>query len=125
MARPVRGVDCQRWRDCEVSEADLAAVPAWPRRKNQRCVADFRNKAIKTDRQLRRDPGYVADFTNVPIRTTEVAVQPDPQELAMMRDLQRTGNYGAAPAEVLRYVFFSWWIERFMQGPKHFEDLRA
>jgi uncharacterized protein len=88
-------------------------------------VADFRNKAIKTDRELRRDPGYVADFTNVPIRTTEVAVQPDPQELAMMRDLQRTGNYGAAPAEVLRYVFFSWWIERFMQGPKHFEDLRA
>jgi len=67
----------------------------------------------------------VPDFTNVPIRTTEVAVQLDPQELTMMRDLQQTGNYGAAPAEVLRYVFFSWWIERFMHGPKHFEDLRA
>jgi hypothetical protein len=109
----------------EGSEADLAAVPTWPRYKNQRSVADFRNKAIKTDRELRRDPGYMPDFTNVPIRTTEVAVQLDPQELAMMRDLQQTGNYGAAPAEVLRYVFFSWWIERFMQGPKHFEDLRA
>ena len=43
----------------------------------------------------------------------------------MLEDLQKTGNYGTTPAEVLRYVFFSWWIERFMQGPKHFDDLKA
>ena len=43
----------------------------------------------------------------------------------MLADLQKTGNYGTTPAEVLRYVLFSWWIERFMQGPKHFDDLKA
>ena len=107
------------------SETDLAAVPAWRKYKNQRSPADFKVKAIKPDRELRRDPSYVPEFTNVPIRTTEVAVQLDAQELAMLRDLQRTGNYGATPAEVLRYVFFSWWIERFMHGPKHFADLKA
>ena len=105
------------------SEADLAAVPAWPKYKNQRSPADFKIKTIKPDRELRRDPSYVPEFTNVPIRTTEVAVQLDAQELAMLWDLQQTGTYGATPADVLRYVFFSWWIERFMHGPKHFEDL--
>jgi hypothetical protein len=61
----------------------------------------------------------------VPIRTTEVAVNLDAQEAAVLEDLQKTGNYGTTPAEVLRYVLFSWWIERFMHGPKHFEDLKA
>ena len=28
-------------------------------------------------------------------------------------------------AEVLRYMLFSWWIERFVQWPKHFDDLKA
>jgi uncharacterized protein len=107
------------------SDRDLAAVPAWPKYKNQRSPADFKIKSIKADRELRRDPSYVPEFTNVPIRTTEVAVNLDAQEAAMLEDLQKTGNYGTTPAEVLRYVLFSWWIERFMHGPKHFEDLKA
>jgi hypothetical protein len=107
------------------SDTDLAAVPAWPKYKNQRSPADFKIKSIKADRELRRDPSYVPEFTNVPIRTTEVAVNLDAQEAAMLEDLQKTGNYGTTPAEVLRYVLFSWWIERFMHGPKHFEDLKA
>jgi hypothetical protein len=39
--------------------------------------------------------------------------------------LKATGRYGGTDAEVLRYVLFSWWIERFMKGPKHFDDLRS
>ena len=107
------------------SAADLAAVSAWPKYKNQRSPADFKVKSIKSDRELRREPSYVPEFTNVPIRTTEVAVTLDAEEAAMLEDLQKSGNYGTTPAEVLRYVFFSWWIERFMQGPKHFDDLKA
>ena len=107
------------------SAADLAAVPAWPKYKNQRSPADFKVKSIKSDRELRREPSYVPEFTNVPICTTEVAVTLDAEEAAMLEDLQKSGNYGTTPAEVLRYVFFSWWIERFMQGPKHFDDLKA
>jgi uncharacterized protein len=107
------------------SEADLAKVPSWQKFKNQRSPADFKVKNIKADRALRRDPGYVPDFLNVPIRTTEVPVPLDDDEVAALDALKRTGLYGATDAEVLRYVLFSWWIERFMQGPKHFEDLRA
>src|SRR6476646_11154433 len=53
------------------SDTDLAAVPAWPKYKNQRSPADFKIKSIKADRELRRDPSYLPEFTNVPIRITE------------------------------------------------------
>jgi hypothetical protein len=43
----------------------------------------------------------------------------------MLTALGQTGLYGSSDGDVLRYVLFSWWIERFMQGPKHFEDLKA
>ena len=107
------------------ARSDLADVPDWPKYRNQRSPADFKVKSIKADRELRRDPTYVAEFTNVPIRTTEVAVSLEEDEAAALEDLEKSGNYGMTPAEVLRYVLFSWWIERFMQGPKHFEDLKA
>jgi uncharacterized protein len=107
------------------TQADLDGVPHWPKFRNQRSPADFKVKAIKADRELRRDPTYVPEFTNVPIRTTEVPVGLDADEAAALEALERTGLYGATDAEVLRYVLFSWWIERFMHGPKHFEDLKA
>jgi hypothetical protein len=105
------------------TDADLAQVPQWPKFRNQRSPADFKVKTIKADRELRRDPGYRPEFTNVPIRTTELPVTLSGDEAAALASLQSTGLYGATAAEVLRYVVFSWWIERFMQGPKHFEDL--
>jgi hypothetical protein len=105
--------------------SDFADVPNWPKFKNQRSPADFKIKTIKADRELRRDPTYVPEFTNVPIRTTEVTVNLEADEAAALDALERSGNYGATDAEVLRYVLFSWWIERFMRGPKHFEDLKA
>src|SRR5262249_52183845 len=107
------------------SEADLAAVPAWPKYKNQRSPADFKIKTIKPDRELRSDPSYVPEFINVPIRTTEVAVQLDAQKIAMLWGFEQNGNYGGTPRDGLPLLFFSWWVERFMHGPKHFEDLRA
>lgn len=107
------------------SETDLAQVPKWPKFKNQRSPAEFKVKTIKADRELRRDPGYIPEFLNVPIHTTEVSVPLDADEIAALEALKRTGVYGATDGEVLRYVLFSWWIERFIQGPKHFEDLKA
>jgi hypothetical protein len=35
------------------------------------------------------------------------------------KQLKITGKYGESDAEVLRYVFFTWWIGEFMHGPKH------
>jgi len=107
------------------NDADMERVPQWPKFKNQRSPDDFKVKNIKADRELRRDPEYVSEFTNVPIRTSELSLALDDTEAAALAALKGTGLYGASDADVLRYVLFSWWIERFMQGPKHFEDLKA
>ena len=107
------------------TEDDLASVPEWPAFQNQRRPEDFRNGVIKADRELRRDPGYAAEFTNHPIVVEEVAVALSEEEYRQLHALMATGLYGATDGDALRYVLFSWWIENFMQGPKHFEDLKA
>ncbi len=109
----------------EPSEEALAAVPESPKLGTQRTPAHFKNKTIKADRVLKRDPDYVPEFTNVPIRTIELAINLDADEARALETLKATGAYGAADSEVLRYILFSWWIERFMRGPKHFDDLKA
>ena len=58
----------------EANAADLAAVPPTPILKSQRTPKDFRQPIIKADRELYRDPAYVPAFTNVPIRTEELAI---------------------------------------------------
>lgn len=87
----------------------------------QRDPSQFRVQRIKADRALVRDPEYVEDFTNVPIVIREVPVTLSATEVARLDELLATGEFGASREEVLRFVFFSWWIERFMNGPKHFE----
>jgi uncharacterized protein YcgI (DUF1989 family) len=88
---------------------------------SQRTPSDFRVQQIKADRELVRDPDYVPVFTNFPIERQEVPVQLTDADLARVELLVQSGEVGTTPAEVLRYVFFSWWIEKFMQGPKHFD----
>lgn len=94
----------------QATEADLAAVPVLPVWRTQRTVADFRQKKIKADRELRRDSTYVAEFVNAPIRTTTVEVPLDEDEQALLDQLKRSDLYdddGAA----LRDILFSWWEE--------------
>jgi uncharacterized protein len=107
------------------TDEDLAHVPSWHSFRNQRTPADFRNSRIKADRELRRDPTYSPEYTNVPIRLEDVPVVLSEEEYRLLDELRATGLYGASDGDVLRYVTFSWWIENFMQGPKHFEDLKA
>jgi hypothetical protein len=109
----------------EATPEDIASVPQWPRFRNQRDPSMFRNSRIKGDRELRRDPAYVPEFTNVPIREADVPVDLSDEELRSLSGLRATGLYGSTDGDTLRYVLFSWWIENFMQGPKHFEDLKA
>jgi len=106
----------------EATEADWSQVPAIETYSNQRTPADFKVKNIKADRELQRDPGYAPDFTNVPIRIDGLDIPLDDEERAILDQLTATGRFGANDGEVLRYVFFSWWIERFMHGPKHFRE---
>jgi uncharacterized protein YcgI (DUF1989 family) len=87
----------------------------------QRDPSQFRIASIKADRELARDPHYVPDFTNYPLVIQDVPVAIDDDRLKRLDALVRSGELGSSREDVLRYVFFSWWIEKFMQGPKHFE----
>jgi uncharacterized protein len=106
------------------TEEDLARFDGHPllrRFVNQRTPQAFKNPTIKADRELRRDPGYRPAFVNVPITLTDVKVPLSAEEQGMLDQLQRTGLYGKTAPDALRYVFHSWWINRFMEGPKHFK----
>ena len=74
---------------------------------------------IKPDRALQRDPIYQPDFTNVPLQQADIEVVLTAAEMAKLRRLAATGRFGETEAEVLRYIFFTWWIGKFMRGPKH------
>lgn len=106
----------------EATGEDWAKVPEMPRYRNQRTPADFKVKDIKADRELRRDPGYRPEFTNVPLRVSEIEVHLDREEADILKRLKATGRFGERGGEVLRAVFFGWWIENFMHGPKHFRS---
>ena len=103
----------------EATNEDWRAVVEPPRRTNQRTPADFKVQKIKAERELSRDTGYRPDFTNVPLTISEIDVDLTDAELDMLRRLAASGKFGETDAEVLRYVFFTWWIEKFMNGPKH------
>jgi uncharacterized protein YcgI (DUF1989 family) len=103
----------------QAADSDWAAVTEPARAKNQRTPADFKVQRIKADRALARDPGYQAEFVNVPLHHTELEVTLSEDEARQLRVLAATGKFGESEAEVLRYVFFTWWIGKFMRGPKH------
>lgn len=95
----------------EATADDLAAVPRTPILKSQRTPKDFRQPTIKADRALVRDPSYVAEFTNVPIRLETLSVSLDAEEAALL-DALRLPVYGADDGSALRDVLFTWWEER-------------
>jgi uncharacterized protein YcgI (DUF1989 family) len=103
----------------EAADADWASVEEPPVRLNQRSPEAFKVKRIKPDRELYRDPSYRPEFTNVPLALSEVEIPLTAEEAELLRQLAATGKYGETDAEVLRYVFFTWWIENYMHGPKH------
>jgi hypothetical protein len=98
------------------TEADLAKVPRTPKLASQRTPKDFKNAAIKSDRPLRRDPAYRAEFPNTPIVVTELPVSLAPDELAMFNAVKRSDIYGDDDAAALRDLLFSWWEERFLKA---------
>jgi uncharacterized protein YcgI (DUF1989 family) len=100
-------------------DRDWSRISELPRLKNQRSPSEFKVKNIKADRELYRDSSYRPEFTNVPLQISELEVNLTDDEIAWIQQLKSTGKYGESDAEVLRYVFFTWWIGKFMHGPKH------
>ena len=100
----------------QLSDGASACVLMDAKLASQRTPKDFRNPAIKSDRPLRRDPGYRPEFPNTPIVVTELPVSLAPDELAAFHAVKRTDIYGDDDAAALRDLLFSWWEERFLQA---------
>jgi hypothetical protein len=101
----------------KATEDDLAVVPPLTKLPSQRTPADFRIKAIKAERELRRDATYRPDFTNVPIKVSDLAVTLDDAEYALLQQCKLRDLYGDDDGAALRDIVFSWWAQRFIPGP--------
>lgn len=97
----------------EASDADLKEVPAVPVLRSQRTPKDFRQPNIKATRELTRDTAYVPQFTNVPIRTEELAIALSEEEAAAFEKL-RLPLYGEDDGAALRDLLFTWWEEKYL-----------
>jgi uncharacterized protein YcgI (DUF1989 family) len=97
----------------QATQEELAQVPETPILRSQRTPRDFRNATIKADRELRADPTYRPSFPNVPLQVSEIAVELDAEEAALL-DAHRLPLYGADDGAALRDILFSWWEERFL-----------
>lgn len=91
------------------SARDLAAVPPTKSYATQRTPADFKLAAIRTERELRRDPAYRPQFTNVPIRSEPLAVALSEAEYQSLQSAGLHPFYGDDDGAALRDVLFSWW----------------
>jgi len=87
--------------------------------RNQRTPADFKLSEIKVTRELTRDESYSEDWPVYPIVKRPVEVPLSEDEYALIEGLRANGGFGEADSDIVRHAFFSWWIEEFMQGPKH------
>jgi hypothetical protein len=102
----IKAVKLSVW---QASARDLAGVPSQRLLASNRTPADFRQPVIKADRELRRDPGYQPQFTNVPIRYAPLEVTLDEVEFAALKAAGLDDFYGADVGSALRDVLFSWW----------------
>jgi len=100
----------------QASQRDLAAVPPQKSYATQRTPAQFRQPHIRVERGLRRDPDYVAQFTNVPIVEREYELRLDDAECEMLASTGLRQYYGTNQGAALRDVLFSWWERRYLAG---------
>jgi len=96
------------------TEAEMAAVPRITALPSQRTPADFKLNRIKAERELKRDPGYAPGFVNVPIRYSDLTVELDAEEYAMLQRVGLKEIYREDDGAALRDIVFSWWEETYM-----------
>jgi uncharacterized protein len=105
--------------EATADERERWLLPEERQYKNQRTPADFRLSEIKTTRELERDDSYSAEWPVYPIVKSSLDVPLTDDEYALIEGLRANGGFGEADGDVVRHAFFSWWIEEYMQGPKH------
>lgn len=105
--------------DSSPAEREQWLQPQERQYRNQRTPADFRLSTIRVQRELERDAAYEPAWPVYPIDKRAVEVRLSDDEHALVERLRATGAFGDSDGEVVRHAFFSWWIEHYMQGPKH------
>ena len=105
--------------DATDEEKERWLLPEERTYRNQRSPADFKLSTIKADRELVTDESYRPEWPVYPIVKQRVEVPLDDDEHALVDRLRADGNFGEEDGEIVRHAFFSWWIEHYMQGPKH------
>jgi len=105
--------------DATPEERERWLLPGERQYKNQRTPADFKLSEIKRTRELTRDESYWAEWPVYPIVKRPLDVPLGEDEYALIDGLRANGGFGETDADIVRHAFFSWWIEEYMQGPKH------
>jgi len=74
----------------------------------QRRPEQFKVNGIKQERGLRRDPNYVPEFVNFPIKKRRIPVELTEEEYDALQQLKECG-FGNTDGEALRMAFFKWY----------------
>ncbi len=77
--------------------------------KTQRTLKDFRVRTIRKDPELAPIPGYEPQFVNFPIEWKDIEVHFTSEELR--RIWRYRGMFGDTDEEVVRTLFFHWYLE--------------
>ena len=74
----------------------------------QRMPADFKVNKIKSDRELRRNPNYVPEFINYPLKTRPIGVELDQNDFAKAKTMVAKG-FARDVSECLRVALMMWY----------------
>jgi len=93
--------------------------------RNQRKPEQFKVSAIKADRELRKDPSFVGQFVNTPMKLETFEVELSAQDQAVIASVLERG--GALDEEdAFRAAVMTWYTRnRTPQIVREFFDIRA
>ena len=92
----------------------------------QRTLEQFKAQTIKVDRELRREPNFVAEWPWLKTVETKVSIDVllDDQEAQLLKKLINEAEFsGLTEAEIIRHCFFRWWEETLEPGPDRLTGL--
>jgi uncharacterized protein len=96
----------------EASNETLQLVEGVERRHTgiigQRTPADFKVNKIKSDRELHRNPNYVPEFVNYPIKITKIPVELSEEDIAKAEEMVNNG-FARDVGECLRVTLMMWY----------------
>jgi hypothetical protein len=102
------------------SMALVAETERYAKLRNQRSPSDFAAGSIRTERELRRDPTYDANYRRTPIRYEAINVELTEDHLAIVDRLLEVG-IADDPGVAIRAAAFEF-IKRRHTAPSPFQD---